>query len=176
MTDKKLILKEITFVHAHLEKLNRAVEFLARQPEFQEKIRNLEVEVNHSPEPFVWSVVELDSLPVALPENIRSGWIFVLKKNTGSGCHYHPNSVQHMVVLKGQGRSHVAGLSKRMFRFQEPGHSLEEIWYVIDENTPHEFFPEEENMVVVSFHTCGAGELEEISCESGGKRLYEGKV
>ncbi|MBX7223575.1 MAG: hypothetical protein K1Y36_26920 [Blastocatellia bacterium] len=161
---------------AHLEKLNRAVEWLARQPEFQEKIRCLETEVNHSQESFVWSVVDLDSLPVTLPEHIRSGWIFVLKKNVGSGCHYHPNSVQHMVVLKGQGRSQVASLSKQMHRFQEPGHSLEEIWYVIDENTPHEFFPEAEHMVVVSFHTCEANELEEISCESGGKRWYEGEV
>ena len=30
-------------------------------------------------------------------------------------------------------------------------------------------------MVVVSFHTCEASELEEVGCETGEKRLYEGE-
>ena len=49
-------------------------------------------------------------------------------------------------------------------------------WVVIDENVPHEFFPEKENMVVISFHTCDANELEEIGCTTGEKRLYEGEA
>ena len=36
--------------------------------------------------------------------------------------------------------------------------------------------PEGEDMVVVSFHTCEANELEEVSCETGEKRMYEGEV
>ena len=47
-------------------------------------------------------------------------------------------------------------------------------WYVIGQNVPHEFIPEAENMTVVSFHTCRESELEEIACETGGKRCYEG--
>jgi hypothetical protein len=31
-------------------------------------------------------------------------------------------------------------------------------------------------MVVVSFHTCEASELEEVSCETGEKRLYEREI
>jgi hypothetical protein len=44
---------------------------------------------------------------------------------------------------------------------------------VIGEGVPHEFFPEETEMVVVSFHTCDARELEEIELKAGVKRLYQ---
>ena len=70
--------------------------------------------------------------------------------------------------------SNVGGATRRMARLGSADHSLAEIWYVIGEGVPHEFFPEGENMVVVSFHTCGADELEEVACETGESRLYEG--
>ena len=146
-----------------LEKLSTAVEFLIGQKTVMETIERLDQEADHSQESFVWSVIELDSIAPPLPDTIKSCWIFVLKKNVPSGCHYHPNSIQHMVTIKGQGRQQVAGQSKRMV--------LDE-WIVIDKNVPHEFFPEDENMVVISFHTCDATELEEIGCDTGQKRLY----
>ena len=158
-----------------LEKLNTAVEFLINQKSFIGTIERLGEEINHSKEPFVWSVSDLNSIDRELPEHIRSCWVFVLKKGVSSGCHYHPNSIQHMVTLKGQGMSKVAGTYKRMVQFGSSGGSLEEIWYVIGKGVPHEFFPEEEDMVVVSFHTCEANELEEIACGTGEKRLYEGE-
>ena len=40
---------------------------------------------------------------------------------------------------------------------------------------PNEFLPQKENMVVVSFHTCGTTELEGVDCETGAKRVYEGR-
>ena len=146
-----------------LEKLNMAVEFLIGQQTVLETIERLDQEVDHSPEPFVWSVIELDSIARPLPDTIKSCWIFVLKKNVPSGCHYHPNSIQHMVTIKGQGRQQIAGQRKRM---------VLDKFIVIDKNVPHEFFPEDENMVVISFHTCGATELEEIGCDTGEKRVY----
>ena len=93
-----------------------------------------------------------------------------------SGCHYHPNSIQHMVMVKGQGESKVAGTNRRMVRFGSPNDSIEDVWYVIGQGVPHEFFPEGEDMVVVSFHTCETDELEEVSCKTGQKRLYEGEI
>ncbi|HEX5734513.1 MAG TPA: hypothetical protein VF131_16880 [Blastocatellia bacterium] len=69
--------------------------------------------------------------------------------------------------------SKVAGEYKRMVQFGSSNDSLADIWYVIGKGVPHEFFPEKENMVVVSFHTCEASELEEVSCETGEKRVYE---
>ena len=150
-----------------LQKLSNVVEFLINQKAVLETIEQLTQEVDHSQEAFVWSVIDLSSIPHPLPESIKSGWIFVLKKDVSSGCHYHPNSIQHMTAITGQGTSRVAGQSKRLVQFGSPDDSLEDKWVVIDKNVPHEFFPEKENMVVVSFHTCEATELEEVGCETG---------
>ena len=155
-----------------LEKLTAAVEFLIEQETISQTIEQLNQEIEHSPEPFVWSVLDLNSIARPLPERIKSGWIFVLKKDVSSGCHYHSNSVQHMATIKGQGMSKVAGDSKPLVQFGSDVSDAEK-WVVIDENVPHEFFPERENMVVVSFHTCEAEELEEVGCGTGAKRLYE---
>lgn len=159
-----------------LEKLNTSVEFLINQKIFLEMIEQLSKEIDHSKEPFVWSVIDLNSIERELPQCIRSCWIFVLKKDVSSGCHYHPNSIQHMVTIKGEGISKVAGEYRRMIRFGSSNDSLAEIWHVIGKGVPHEFFPEKENMMVVSFHTCEASELEEVDCETGEKRVYEREI
>lgn len=159
-----------------LEKLNAGVEFLINQESFLDTINKLSGEISHSHEPFVWSVIDLNSISSDLPESIRSCWIFVLKQDVASGCHYHPNSIQHMVTIKGQGISKVAGIYKRIVQFGSPNDSLADVWCVIGKGVPHEFFPEEEDMIVVSFHTCEASELEEVSCETGEKRFYERKT
>jgi mannose-6-phosphate isomerase-like protein (cupin superfamily) len=157
-----------------LRKLNDAVEGLLSQEAILEVMRKLKEESARSKEPFVWSVVDLRSVGRELPEQIKSCWVFVLKKGVPSGCHYHPNSIQHMVMIEGQGESNVGGVRKKMVRFGSGDHTLDEVWYVIPEGVPHEFFPEASAMVVVSFHTCAPEELEEVSCQTGGSRLYEG--
>ncbi|HKQ73596.1 MAG TPA: hypothetical protein VJ810_07725 [Blastocatellia bacterium] len=158
----------------YLQNLNDAVEQIVRQKTFSEIVGGLKKELSHSEEPFVWSVLDLDSVNCALPERIKSGWVFVLKRDFPSGRHYHPNSVQHMVMVEGRGQSCVGNVRKEMVRFGTPGQPLETVWYVINEGVPHEFFPEEAEMVVVSFHTCEARELEEVACGSGAERLYLG--
>ncbi len=157
-----------------LQKLNTAVEYLLRQESFSTTVERLKGELAGSKETFVWSTVELDSIPCELPADIKSCWIFHLRKDIPSGSHYHPNSVQHMVVVSGRGKSIVDGTRRTMVPFASSEHSLTDKWYVIGQDVPHEVVPEREDMTVVSFHTCDASELEEIACESGGKRLYEG--
>jgi hypothetical protein len=158
----------------HLQNLNDAVEQIVGLKTFSEKVEGLKKELCYSEEPFVWSVIDLGSLNCTLPQRIKSGWVFVLKRDVPSGRHFHPNSVQHMVMIEGQGESCVGNLRKEMVRFGTPGQPLETVWYVITEGVPHEFFPEEAEMVVVSFHTCEAHELEEVACGSGAERLYLG--
>jgi hypothetical protein len=157
----------------NLGKLNATVSFLLKQENILKIIEELQEAVHHTEDSFVWSSLDLNEIKSDLPEKLKSGWIFVLKANVASGCHYHPNSIQHMVMLSGEGESQVAGIKRRMLRFGTPGCSLDEIWYVIGEGVKHEFFPEESEMVVMSFHTCGVNELEEISCQTGERRLYE---
>lgn len=156
-----------------LEKLHGAVEWLLRQEFFARAVERLKGELSQSTEPFVWTTVDLETIPVALPAPIKSCWIFLLKRDMPSGSHYHANSVQHMVALNGQGRSNVGGVERTMVPFGSARHSIEEKWHVIGKGVPHEFFPEGEDMTVVSFHTCPAGELEEIASGSGARRIYE---
>jgi hypothetical protein len=157
----------------YLQNLNDAVEQIVERKAFSEIVQGLKDELSHSEEPFVWSVIDLGSVDCPLPERIKSCWVFVLKRDVPSGCHYHPNSVQHMAMIEGRGQSNIAGSRKEIVRFGAPGQPPANVWSVIDEGVPHEFFPEETEMVVVSFHTCEAHELEEIACGAGEKRLYQ---
>jgi len=156
-----------------LRQLNDAVAEVTARAAFHRVVDELKSQLQHTSEPFVWSTIDLQSLTSPLPDGIRSGWIFVLKRDVSSGCHYHPNSVQHMVMIEGEGTSNVGNVSAEMKRFGEQGRSLDETWYVIPEGVPHEFFPRGRDVVVVSFHTCDSEELEEISCDSGATRNYE---
>ena len=107
----------------------------------------------------------------ALPPEIRSCWIFLLRDGTPSGLHYHPNSIQHMIALNGRGDAHIGDTRRDMLTIDARA-ALADMWFVIDRDEPHEFLPRGEHMAVVSFHTCAADELEEIACGSGGSRHY----
>jgi mannose-6-phosphate isomerase-like protein (cupin superfamily) len=157
----------------YLLQLNNAVDEMITHPSFHELVASLKAELPHTAEPFVWSTIDPASITVPLPETIKSCWIFVLKKDVPSGCHYHPNSIQHMVVIEGEGTSKVGSDSRPMRRLGEPDTTLDDVWYVIREGVPHEFFPSGTDVVVVSFHTCACDELEEINCDSGATRNYE---
>jgi len=156
-----------------LPKLNDAVRELITRPATYDLIDNLKRQLQNTPEPFVWSTIDLESITAPIPEAIKSCWVFVLKQDVPSGCHYHPNSIQHMVTVEGEGTSRVGGVSRQMRRLDEPDCSLDDIWYVIPEGVPHEFFPTGADVVVLSFHTCESEALEEISCDSGATRIYE---
>ena len=158
---------------SYLQQLNDAVAELVTRPAIQSVVDTLKEELQHTSEPFVWSTIDLESVTTPLPDEIESGWIFVLKKDAPSGCHYHPNSIQHMVMIEGAGTSKVGAVAGRMKLFEVRGSALEESWYVIPEGVPHEFFPEGKDVVVMSFHTCDSDELEEISCDSGASRNYK---
>jgi mannose-6-phosphate isomerase-like protein (cupin superfamily) len=160
----------------YLPQLNEAVAELITRPTIHSLVDTLKKQLQDTSEPFVWSTIDLQAGTVRLPDTIRSGWIFVLKKDMPSGCHYHPNSIQHMVMIEGEGTSKVGASSRQMKRFGESNSSLDDIWYVIPEGVQHEFFPTGRDMVVVSFHTCESDELEEISCDSGATRNYEPRI
>ena len=164
---------EPILVADYLPELNEAVAQLITRPEIHGLVDSLKTLLPQTPEPFVWSTFDLQSITPPLPAKIKSCWIFVLKKDVPSGCHYHPNSIQHMVMIEGEGTSKVGANSREMKLFGQPDFPLDDIWYVIPEGVTHEFFPKGRDMVVVSFHTCASDELEEISCDSGAARNYE---
>lgn len=158
---------------ADLGALDRAVAHLLLQEPVRESIEQLKLDLRTAAEPFVWSVVDVEPLTGMLPPEIRSAWIFVLRSGAWTGAHYHPNSVQHMVMIEGVGRSRIAGRERRMIPYGANHQPPERVWHVIDPNVPHEFFPEGTDLVVLSFHTCAADELEEIESRTGKSRFYE---
>src|SRR5262245_28222414 len=111
-------------MNVDLGKLNAAVELLLKQNSFAETIKQLSEQINHSQDAFVWSVIDLSSIQADLPQAIRSGWIFVLKQDVWSGSHYHPNSIQHMIVIDGNGTAKVWNKSSKMLSFDSPHASL----------------------------------------------------
>src|SRR5262249_58644046 len=146
---------------------------ISAEPGTEAMIRALKQELKQTAEPFVWTTLDLHSISTPVPDNIKSGWIFVLKKDTPSGCHYHPNSIQHMTMIEGEGTGKIGSATSDLKRFDAANSSSPDVWCVIAEGVPHEFFPRVSDMVVISFHTCSANELEEISCDSGVTRVYE---
>ena len=152
----------------YLPQLNEAVAELLTRQAIRDLAENLKNELPETSEPFVWSTIDMESISAQLPDNIKSCWMFVLKKGVPSGCHFHPNSIQHMVMIEGEGTSKIGSESGQLKRFSES----DDGWCVIPEGVPHEFFPTASDMIVISFHTCPSEELQEISCDSGAAREY----
>lgn len=154
----------------YLKSLNVVVGRLLNASPIKETIKALKMELMQSREPFVWRTINIKPMRDGLPKNIRSAWIFVLRRNIPSVAHHHPNSVQYTVMIEGKGNAIIGGAHKELKLFDAQN---EKTWLVIGKNTPHEFFPEGQDMVVISFHTCLDDELIEIEVDSGRRRLYQ---
>jgi hypothetical protein len=157
----------------YLKKLYELVGKMLHEPTILQLISELKEQLIYTDESFVWSIINHTSVIKEMPSEIKSAWVFILKKDVASGCHYHPNSVQHMIMIEGVGESRIGGKFEKIKKYGSPDTPIKEIWYVIDKGVEHEFFPKNQDMVVFSFHTCEAHELKEISYNTGVSRLYE---
>ncbi len=157
---------------SYLENLSQVVDALLQEEENVNVIAKLKEEIKNSPEPFTWSIINLKPYSTFIPPNIKSGWIFVLKQDTPSESHFHPNSVQHMTMIEGKGRAHIGGIWSEIELYDKES-VTEDYWVVIDQGVPHEFFPEKMDMVVISFHTCEDKDLIEIDAKSQRSRAYQ---
>lgn len=100
----------------------------------------------------------------------KSAWLFVLKKNTPSRAHYHPNSTQYTAIIDGDGFCEIGGNKNSLQQFNS---SHPDSLYIINAGVPHEFFPGDRDLIVLSLHTAKTDELIEIQCSSGKERIYE---
>jgi hypothetical protein len=126
-----------------------------------------------------WEPIPLATFGSALPAEIRSSWVFVLRAGTNTGAERHPNSHQRMMSWEGTGdlqtedqRSEV-----RSRKSEDGGQILEIKWQsnvlVSDAEAPRErrwisippkvwhrpVIPRQSDWVVISFHTVPAEEL-----------------
>jgi hypothetical protein len=150
--------------------MDRAVAELVARADVVATIQRLKAELRASEEPYVWATIDIGNVR-DIPENIRSAWIFALRAERWSGAHCHPNSVQHMAVIEGQGRSRVGGAIGEMVAFGDGGPGKR--WFVIEPGVSHEFYPVDGDMIVMSFHTATAQELLEVSESGGLTRHYD---
>jgi len=134
-----------------------------------------------------WEPIPLTIYGGALPSEIRSSWVFVLRAGATTGAERHPNSHQRMMSFEAAGDLQVQtgadggqGQWQSNFSVSDPDAPLERRWISIPRNVWHQVVvPEGRDWVVVSFHTVLPEELIEErpdSNDAGGTKqmLYLG--
>jgi hypothetical protein len=128
-----------------------------------------------------WEPMPLHIFGNALPTNIRSSWVFILRAGANTGAERHPNSHQRMMSFAGTGNMQVRS------NLDFPWHTnvlvsdsaapLEQRWISIPPNVWHQpVVGAETDWVVVSFHTVPAEELiEERRDPTAGSRTKQMK-
>jgi hypothetical protein len=109
-----------------------------------------------------WEPVPLSVFGRALPHEIRSAWIFVLRAGADTGPERHPNSHQRMMTFEGSGdmRTEADGHWQSNVLTNNPEAPLEQRWISIPQNIwHHPVVGPDTDWTVVSFHTVAAEEL-----------------
>jgi hypothetical protein len=139
----------------------------ARRPEVAEACDRMLVDLDRRlasapAEPMAWEVLPLSLLGPALPPQIRSAWIFVLRAGlSGAERHRHPNSQQLTMALRGEGELQTwSGQQWTAHRLSSGGgRPVEDRWLSIPAGTWHQVATGSSNWGVLSFHTAAAQEL-----------------
>jgi hypothetical protein len=115
-----------------------------------------------------WEPIPLTTYGGALPDAIKSSWVFVLRVGANTGAERHPNSHQRMMSFQGSGDMQVQEGSsapdddgwQSNKLISDSGAPLEKRWISIPQNVWHQpVISEEGDWVVVSFYTVPAEEL-----------------
>jgi hypothetical protein len=119
-----------------------------------------------------WEPISLTFFSRALPPEIRSAWVFVLRADADTGAERHPNSHQRMMTFGGSGDMQTGepGRWQSNVLVSDPDAPLERRWISIPRNVWHRpVVGKDEDWAVVSFHTVVADELIEEKPDSGSK-------
>jgi hypothetical protein len=109
-----------------------------------------------------WEPIPLTVFDRALPSEIRSAWVFVLRAGADTGAERHPNSHQRMMSFEGSGDLQTGELGNWQSNVlvSEPDAPLERRWISIPANVWHRpVIDASADWAVVSFHTVPAEEL-----------------
>jgi hypothetical protein len=118
-----------------------------------------------------WEPIPLSIFDRALPREVRSAWVFVLRAGANTGPERHPNSHQRMMSFEGSGdlQTGEPGRWHSNVLISNTEAPLDRRWISIPPNVWHRpVVGKDEDWVVVSFHTVAAEELiEERPNDSG---------
>ena len=109
-----------------------------------------------------WEPIPLIVFGRALPREIRSAWVFVLRAGVDTGAERHPNSHQRMMSFGGSGdmKTGEPGQWQSNELISSPDAPLEQRWISIPQNAWHRpVVGKDADWTVVSFHTVLAEEL-----------------
>lgn len=108
-----------------------------------------------------WETVPLDLYGAALPSEIRSSWVFALRRGVTTGAERHPNSRQRMMSWSGHGdfQVHDGAIWRSHLLVSDRSAPLERRWISIPEETWHQGVVGDQDWLVVSFQTVAAVEL-----------------
>ena len=109
-----------------------------------------------------WEPIPLSVFPRALPPEIRSAWVFVLRAGADTGAERHPNSHQRMMSFEGSGDLQTGDLWEWQSHIlvSNADAPLERRWISIPPNVWHRpLIGRDADWTVVSFHTVIPDEL-----------------
>jgi len=109
-----------------------------------------------------WEPIPLTVFGRALPHEIRSAWVFVLRAGADTCVERHPNSHQRMMTFEGSGdmQTEERGQWQSNVLVGEHEAPLERRWISIPQNVWHRpVVGADADWTVVSFHTVSAEEL-----------------
>jgi len=133
-------------------------------------IQRVEQALENDPKALMtWEPIPLSMYKQQLPSEIKSSWVFNLRKITTSGAHRHPNSIQRMMSYKGHGDFQTKPDLKwesNLLKSDFEG-DIEKRWISIPINIWHQGLVSDENWIVISFHTAEVSELIEERLEDG---------
>jgi len=138
-------------------------------------IQRVEQTLENDPKALMaWEPIPIDLYNQQLPSDIKSSWVFILRKNTTTGAERHPNSIQRMMSYKGSGDFQSKPALKWNSNFLESnfGGDIEKRWISIPLNVWHQGIVGNENWVVISFHTAEVSELIEERPEEGDENKF----
>jgi hypothetical protein len=109
-----------------------------------------------------WEPIPVELFGGALPPEIRSSWVFILRSGADTGAERRPNSHQRMMSIQGSGdmRTEQEARWQSNFLISDLAAPLEQRWISIPPNVWHRpVVGKDADWVVVSFHTVPAEEL-----------------
>jgi hypothetical protein len=109
-----------------------------------------------------WEPIPLSIFGGALPPEIRSAWVFVLRAGADTGAERHPNSHQRMMSFEGRGDLQTGELGQWQSNvlISDLEAPLEQRWISIPQNIWHRpVVGRDADWTVVSFHTVVADQL-----------------
>jgi hypothetical protein len=119
-----------------------------------------------------WEPIPLTVFDRALPSEIRSAWVFVLRAGADTGAERHPNSHQRMMSFEGSGdmKTGESGHWQSNVLISNLEAPLEQRWISIPRNSWHQpVVGADGDWTVVSFHTVLAEELIEEKLDDSTK-------